>query len=79
MNMLSYSILFCNKKLCRAEAFSGIVTNLRKQKLDSIKLKKLTKTCNNFDDWHQFFKKNIFSTKQKQLSIIIEFRIFELY
>ena len=37
-NMLSYLIFLIIEKLCRAEVFSGILTNQSKQKLDIIKL-----------------------------------------
>lgn len=41
--MLIYSALFMDKKHGRAEVFSGILTNLPKQKLDIIKLNNLNK------------------------------------
>ena len=41
--MLSYPALFINKKLCRAQVFSGIFTNLPEQKLEIIKLNNLNK------------------------------------
>ena len=39
--MLSYSVLFINKKLYRAEAFSGIFCDLPKQKLAIIEISNL--------------------------------------
>ena len=41
--MLIYSALFMDEKHGRAEVFSGILTNLPKQKLDIIKLNNLNK------------------------------------
>ena len=41
--MLSYPVLFINKKLYRAETFSRILTNFPTQKLEIIKLKNLNK------------------------------------
>ena len=41
--MLSLSVLLINKNLWRAEAFSGIFTNLLKQNLEIIKFNNLKK------------------------------------
>ena len=40
---LSYPALFINKKLCIAETFSIVLTNLPKQKLEIINLNNLSK------------------------------------
>ena len=58
MNMLSYSVLFViNETLCRVEAFSGILTNSPKQKLATIKLDNLARSCSKFENFDQFFQK----------------------
>ena len=42
--MIFYSLLFIHRKLCRAEAFSEILTYLAKQKLEINKLNNLKKS-----------------------------------
>ena len=42
-----------------------------------IKLNKLNKNCNSFDNLEPIFLKKVFSAKADEKNIIIEFRIFE--
>ena len=51
------SILLINKKLCRAEAFSGFLINFPKQNLILITLNNLTITCDKMIIGTNFFKK----------------------
>ena len=62
--IIPYCLLFINKQ-SRAEAFSGILINRPKQKLDIIKLNNLTKTYKNFDKT-KISKKSISSSKQEK-------------
>ena len=57
--MISYSVLFINKKLRRAEAFSEILTNLPKQKLEVMKLNNLKNLVVTLINGTNFFKKCI--------------------
>ena len=67
INILSYSVLFIKKKLCRTEVFSGILSNLTKQKLAITKANILNKKCNKSDSLGSFFlKRGISSPKQKK-------------
>ena len=43
ISMVSYSLLFIYKKLCRARASPGMLINLSKQTLDLTKLDNLSK------------------------------------
>ena len=63
--MSSYSVLFINKKLCRAKTFSGILTNLPK-KLAAIKLINLNKSYKNFKNLEPIFPKRIFLVQNKR-------------
>ena len=68
------SILLINKKLCRAEAFSGFLINFPKQNLILITLNNLTITGDKMIIGTNFFKlnglnspkKGIFSLKEKR-------------
>ena len=69
--MLSHSTIFINKTLCRAEAFSGILTNLAKQKLATIKLNNLNKILGKLWTFRTKFvlqKVNLW-TKVKEMNI----------
>ena len=74
--MLSYSVLFINKMLCTAEAFSGIWTKLLEQKLVILKKNNL-KFGTNFENLGLMFPKGYFWSKIKELNIVIKFRKFE--
>lgn len=63
--MLSYSILFMNKKLCRTKAFSRVLTNLLKQKPDIIKLNNFKKDLRILIIWDKFFTKKIYISDSK--------------
>ena len=77
--MLSYLVFFINEKLCRAEAFSGILSNFPKQKLAIIKLNKLSKILNKFGNLGSIFLKRLFPVQNRKRNIIIiEFDILEL-
>ena len=58
------SILLINKKLCRAEAFSGFLINFPKQNLILITLSNLTITCD----------KMIIGTKKKKKVYLVQNR-----
>ena len=66
--MLSYSVLFINKTFCRAEAFSGILTDLPNQKLATIKSNNVNKIFNNFENLKPIFSKRLtlFQNKTKE-------------
>ena len=64
--MLSYSVLFINKMLCTAEAFSGIWTKLLEQKLVTIKKNNL-KFGTNFENLGLMFPKRIFLVQNKRI------------
>ena len=75
--MLSYSALFIDKKFRRAEAFSGILTNLPKQKLDIIKQLE-QKSVTTLVIWEQFFQKEYFRFKTEKLHVYSQFCIMKL-
>ena len=52
--MLSYSVLFIDKKLRRAEGFSGVLINFPKQKMDIIKQLEQKSVATSVI-WEQFF------------------------
>ena len=73
--MLSYSVSFNNKKLCRAETFSGNLTNLPKHALAKIKLN-TTAPKNKFSIKDFFSKCDQIRIRKK--NIIVALCIFEL-
>ena len=66
VNMVSYSALFPKKTLCRAKAFSGVLSNLPKQKLVIIKVNIFNKNYNKFDNLESFFPKALFLIQNRK-------------
>ena len=65
--MLHYSVLVLNKKVWRGEAFTEILINLLKQKLDIFKLNCLKKNFDNlnFDNLGPVFPKRVFPIQNR--------------